>query len=104
MSSKVVAISPNNDGLRHQPSTSPTRQDVRKLSSALVISLNIAPGKALVLSLGHGQEASNYEAVESWVWAMLAREQLPAGRQALQILLPALESRLHTIAEKLPQL
>ncbi len=103
MSSNIFPIRPNDNRPNHQPIETPNRKDVRKLTSALVIALNIAPGKALILSLGHGNETSNFEAIESWVQAALVREQLPAGRPALQILLPALEARLHAITEMLPQ-
>lgn len=104
MNSNIVAIRPNNDSLKQGEPKIFTRNDVKKLASALVIALNIVPGKTLILSLGQGHEASNVEAVESWVKATLAREQLSPGRFALQTLLPALEARLHTISERLPQL
>jgi|GEM_PF-6905405 len=104
MSSKVVTIRPNQDSPDCHKQLLPTAQDTRKLASALVTALNIRPGTALILPLGNGSEASNFEAIESWVHAALIREQLPPGRLALQTLLPALESRLHTIAETLTQL
>ena|SRR5690554_2517631 len=104
MHSNIFPIRPNHAHLEQPEPHMLKREDVRKLTAALVIALNIAPGKALILSLGQGHEASNFEAVESWVRAALAREQLRPGRFALQSLLPALESRLHTISETLPQL
>ena len=104
MSSNVVAIRPNKDSHKHREIESASQKDVRKLAAALVLVLNIAPGKALVMSLGRGHEASNFEAVESWVKAMLAHEQLPPGKIALQTLLPAMEAQLHTISEAGSQL
>lgn len=104
MHSNIFPIRPNHAHFEQREPNMLTREDVRKLAAALVMALNIAPGKALILSLGQGHEASNFEAVESWVRAALSHEQLQPGRFALQILLPALESRLHTISETLPQL
>lgn len=104
MSTNIVPIRPYADLSKPRASGVSTRQEVRKLASALVIALNIAPGTALVLALGNGSEDSNFEAIETWVRVTLAREQLPPGRLALQVLLPALEARLHTIAERMPQL
>tara|TARA_R110001583_G_scaffold149382_5_gene301493 strand:- start:427 stop:741 length:315 start_codon:yes stop_codon:yes gene_type:complete len=104
MHSNIFPIRPNHTHLEQTEPRMLKREEVRKLAAALVIALNIAPGKALILSLGQGHEASNFEAVESWVRTALAREQLQPGRFALQTLLPALDSRLHTISETLPQL
>ncbi len=103
MTSNIFPIRPNDNRTNHQPIETPNRKDVRKLASTLFIALNVAPGKALILSLGHGNEKSNFEAIESWVEERLVCEQLPAGKPALQILLPALEAQLHAITEMLPQ-
>lgn len=102
MTSNVIPIRPN----QHLPTgpecDEPTPQEVRRLARALVVALNIAPGESLVLTLGNGDEASNFEAVASWVRESLVREGLPARRAALTTLLPELEARLHTITEALP--
>ena len=83
MTSNVIPIRPN----QHLPTgpecDEPTPQEVRRLARALVVALNIAPGESLVLTLGNGDEASNFEAVASWVRESLVREGLPARRAAL---------------------
>jgi hypothetical protein len=104
MTSNVIAIRPNKKNREHSEIQAANRHEVRKLAAALVLALNVAPGKALVMSLGEGHEATNFEAVESWVAEALVREQLPPGQVALGTLLPALEARLHTISEAAPQL
>lgn len=103
MSSNVIPIRPNHEAENDVAYNTPAAQDVRRLARALFISLNIAPGDSLVCLLGSGAEASNFEAVVSWVKDTLVREQLPPGRLALQVLLPALEARLHTITETVPR-
>lgn len=101
MTSNVIPIRPNQYLPTGPEYEEPTLQEVRKLARALVIALNIAPGESLVLTLGKGSEASNFEAVVTWVQEFLVREGLPAQRAALSTLLPALEARLHTITETL---
>lgn len=67
---------------------------VAKIAASLNISLQIQPGKALIMILGNGDEETNREALITWTRATLAREGIPASREALGTLIPLLKQEL----------
>ncbi len=70
------------------------RIKIKRLAAALQLALNIHPGSCLVMVLGHGGEANNLEALETWVMRNLEAQALPPGRASLQPLLSQLEAYL----------
>lgn len=72
-------------------------RQIRLLSKALVVSLNIQPGTALVMLLGNGTERNNDEAVATWTRATLAQERLLPSSHALATLQPLLKAELTSL-------
>ncbi len=72
----------------------PDTQSIRKLSESLSFALQIQSGRRLIYCLGTGGEASNHEALESWVRSQLFEHGLTPTRQALAFLMIELEKSL----------
>lgn len=74
--------------------SAPDAETIRKLSAALSLALQIQSGRHLIYCLGSGKEASNQEALESWVRSQLFEHGLNPTRQALAFLMVELEKSL----------
>ncbi|MBD3649705.1 MAG: hypothetical protein HUJ15_00025 [Alcanivorax sp.] len=68
------------------------RMTIRNLASSLCLAMGIQQEeRQLVAILGLGGERSNQEAMESWVYCELAKENLEAGRDTLPLLIDRLQ-------------
>lgn len=68
------------------------RRTVRNLASSLCVAMGILhEERNLVAILGLGGERSNQEAMESWVYCELTKENLEAGRDSLPMLINRLQ-------------
>lgn len=73
------------------------RRTVRNLASSLCVAMGILhEERNLVAILGLGGERSNQEAMESWVYCELIKENLEAARDSL----PALIHRLQELEQE----
>ncbi|SDM97470.1 hypothetical protein [Vreelandella arcis] len=70
------------------------RRVERRLAESLAAATNLAKGDALVMWLGTGHEATNLEALATWVSNTLKQLNLDANRQAIPHLLAELERTL----------
>ncbi|MDP3535121.1 MAG: hypothetical protein Q8S08_07000 [Halomonas sp.] len=66
----------------------------RRLAESLAAATSLAPGCALVMWLGDGQERTNLDALTTWVGRTLKQLGLDANRQAIPRLLAELERTL----------
>ncbi|WP_375176622.1 hypothetical protein [Marinobacter mobilis] len=72
------------------------RRTVRNLASSLCVAMGILhEERNLVAILGLGGERSNQEAMESWVYCELVKENLDAGRDSLPTLINRLQDLEH---------
>ncbi len=65
-----------------------------RLAESLAAATSLAPGCALVMWLGDGQERTNLDALTTWVGRTLKQLGLDANRQAIPRLLAELERTL----------
>ncbi|WOD11546.1 hypothetical protein RPW65_01295 [Pseudomonas sp. NyZ704] len=66
----------------------------RRLASAIQVALRIPDGDALVFLIGRGHEASNLDALETWVKETLPQLEEECGKAVLPYLLVHLESTM----------
>ncbi|MYL23459.1 hypothetical protein GLV89_06615 [Halomonas alkaliantarctica] len=70
------------------------RRVERRLAESLAVATHLANGSALVMWLGDGHEANNFEALVTWVGSTLKQLKLDADRYAIPLLLAELERTL----------
>ncbi|HIQ53229.1 MAG TPA: hypothetical protein EYH51_08215 [Pseudomonas pachastrellae] len=66
----------------------------RRLARAIQFALRIPEGDALVFLIGRGHEASNLDALETWVSETLPQLEEECGKAVLPYLLDRLESTM----------
>lgn len=66
----------------------------RRLASAIQVALCIPDGDALVFLIGRGHEASNLDALETWVKETLPQLEEEGGQAVLPYLLNQLENTM----------
>ena len=66
----------------------------RRLASAIQVALRIPEGDALVFLIGRGHEASNLDALETWVIETLPQLEEECGQAVLPYLLHQLENTM----------
>ncbi len=72
------------------------RRTVRNLASSLCVAMGILQeGCHLVAILGLGGERTNQEAMETWVYCELVKQNLEAGRDSLPLLINRLQELEH---------
>ncbi|WP_425221463.1 hypothetical protein [Pseudomonas sp.] len=67
----------------------------RRLARAIQVALRIPEGDALVFLIGRGHEASNLDALETWVTETLPQLEEECGKAVLPYLLDRLESTMN---------
>ncbi len=63
----MISTLPMNTAVAHT-----SEKMIRRLASALCCAYNIPQGDQFVMFIGHGEEANNHHAVESWVESTLS--------------------------------
>ena len=66
----------------------------RRLASAIQVALRIPDGDSLVFLIGRGHEASNLDALETWVKETLPQLEEECGQAVLPYLLHQLENTM----------
>lgn len=66
----------------------------RRLASAIQVALRIPDGDALVFLIGRGHEASNLDALETWVIETLPQLEEECGQAVLPYLMHRLENTM----------
>lgn len=75
----------------------PDDRSINKLAEALTLALQIQSGCQLIYWLGNGEEASNLEALQTWVRSQLLKHGLHPTRQTLVFLIVELEKSLNRL-------
>ena len=77
------------------------RRVVNNLARGLCVVMNIMPeDRQLIPILGLGSEASNGQAVETWILSQLGEHRLSLGPEVFDLLVGLMEQKAMTLSER----
>lgn len=72
--SQVISLFPDKVKTSIEIPTINMTRDARKWAAALMLKMQIPEGITLVHYLGHGDETSNQQAIETWIMKMFSKD------------------------------